>query len=136
MVLFKNDIARDKVYIDTATQNLSFIKMAIQLNKMGVRNNTFFLSLYDKDLIGVDPHNLQDESLELRGRIAQECKINYWYFIREVVRVVSSGSEGIRFILNRANLAQAWLFLNSINGFLTMPRQIGKTIGGVSILDW
>ena len=136
MVLFKNDIARDKVYIDTATQNLSFIKMAIQLNKMGIRNNTFFLSLYDKDLIGVDPHNLQDESLELRGRIAQECKINYWYFIREVVRVVSSGSEGIRFILNRANLAQAWLFLNSINGFLTMPRQIGKTIGGVSILDW
>lgn len=136
MVLFKKDILNQGAYIDTATTNISFIKMAIQLNKMGVRNNTFFLSLYDRDLIGRDPYNLNDDSLELRARIAQECKINYWYFIREVVRIVSSGSDGIPFILNRANLAQAWLFLNSINGFLTMPRQCGKTLGGLSILDW
>lgn len=136
MILFKDDILRDRVYIDTMTLNTSFLRMAIQLNKMGVRNNTFFLSLYDRDLIGKDPHNLNDDSEELRQRIAYECKINYWYFIREVVRVVSSGTDGIPFILNRANLAQAWLFHNSVNGFLTMPRQIGKTLGGLSILDW
>jgi len=136
MVLYKKDILQQGAYIDTATTNISFIRMAIQLNKMGVRNNTFFLSLYDKDLIGVDPCNLQDDSLELRARIAQECKINYWYFIREVVKIVSSGSDGVPFILNRANLAQAWLFMNSINGFLTMPRQCGKTLGALTILDW
>ena len=81
MVLFKDDIYRDKVLIDTMTMNTSFLRMAIQLNKMGVKNNTFFLTLYDRDLLGRDPHNLNDDSEELRQRIAYECKINYWYFI-------------------------------------------------------
>ena len=136
MTLFRRDVQEQGVYIDYMTPNTSFLKMAIHLNELGIKNNTFFLALHDKDLIGKDPHNLNDDSLELRQRIAYECKINYWYFIREVVRIVSSGSDGIPFKLNRANLAQAWLFLNSVLGFLTMPRQIGKTIGMVTIAVW
>lgn len=136
MVLFGGQDYEQGARIDTTTTNVSFLRMAILLNKMGVKNNKFFLSIFDKDLIGKDPHNLNDDSIELRQRIGYECKINFWYFIREVVRVVASGTDGIPYILNRANLAQAWLFLNSIDGFLVMPRQIGKTIGMICICLW
>ena len=136
MILFKEDIQRDGVYIDTMTKNVSFLRMAILLNKYGVNNNTFMLSLYDRDLLGIDPHNLTDPSVELTQRIAMECKLNYWYYLREVVRVPSAGTDGIPFILNRANLAQSWLFLNSIDSFLTIARQIGKTIGMCSLANW
>ena len=136
MILFHDDIVRDGVLLDYTTKNTSFLKMAIILNQMGIRNNKFFLALYDKELRGINPHDLTDPSLELRQRIAYECKINLWYFLREVVRVVSSGTDGIPYILNRANLAQAWIYLNSINGFLTIPRQIGKTIGMIAICLW
>ena len=136
MVLFQEDIRRDNVYIDTSTKNVSFLRMAINLNKMGIKNNTFFLSLYDRELIGRDPHNLNDPSLELRERIAMESKVNFWYFIREVVRIASSGSDGVPYRLTRASLAQAWIFFNSIKGFLTMPRQNGKTIGMCTIACW
>lgn len=136
MILFKKDFAEQGAYVDYETKNLSFLKMAIILNKMGVKNNDFFLSLYDRDLIGIDPYNLQDESVELKQRIALECKRNFFYFIRELVRISASGLGGIPYILNRSNLAQAWIFLNSIDGFQVMPRQIGKTIGSMCIACW
>lgn len=136
MVLFKEDIARTGAYIDTCTKNTSFLRMAILLNKYGVRNNTFMLALHDRDLLGVDPHNLTDPSVELVDRIAYEAKTNYWYYLRELVRVPSAGTDGIPFILNRANCAQAWLFLNSIDSFSTQPRQTGKTIGMCTACGW
>ena len=64
---------------------------------MGVKNHYFFLALYDKSLLNVDPHS-KDLTTEQRLRIAYECKINFWYFIREVVRVPVVGQEsGTRF---------------------------------------
>lgn len=75
MILFEKDFAEQGAIVDLSTQNTSFIKMAILLNQMGIKNNLFFLSLYDKDLKGVDPHDLKDDSLELKERIAWEAKI-------------------------------------------------------------
>jgi hypothetical protein len=48
---------------DINTTNKSFLKAASTLKKMGVKNNKFMLSLYDKSLIGVDPFsdNLTDK---------------------------------------------------------------------------
>ena len=136
MVLFEEDFYKEGAIVVTDTTNLSFLRMAIILNKLGVKNNKFFLSLLDKDLRGVNPHDLQDDSLELKQRIAYECKRNPFYFLREVIRVTASGSGGVPYILNRANLAQAWLFFNSIDSFLVMPRQIGKTIGTACLQSW
>ena len=113
MILFEEDFAKEHAFIDTECTNLSFVKMAILLNKMNVRNNAFFLALHDRDLVGVDPHDLHDDSIELKERIAYEAKINPFYALRSLIRVSSSGSGGIPYILNRANLAQAWCFFNS-----------------------
>ena len=89
--------------------------MSILLKRMGVKNHYFFLALYDKSLLNVDPHS-KDLTTEQRLRIAYECKINFWYFIREVVRVPVVGQEsGTRFILNRGNLALYWSIMNDVD---------------------
>ncbi len=137
MILFNEDFDRyPGSIVDTSTNNLSFIRMSVILHKMGIQNHLFFLALTQPELKGYDPHNLTDNSLELKQRIAYESKINPWYFIREVVRITEQGSGGTPYILNRSNLAQAWIFFNSIDGFQVMPRQIGKTIGTMVLCCW
>ena len=133
MILFEEDYYKYGAHIHTTTNNTSFLSMAIKLNKMGIKNNLFHLSIYNKDLIKYDPHNLKDPSKELRFAIMEECKINPWYFFREVVRVPSAGSNPVPFILNRANLATIWTFYNNVHLFLSMPRQCGKTVVGACI---
>jgi hypothetical protein len=135
MVLYDEDLALEGAMVDVHTTNISFIRMHALLKSMGVKNNKFFLALYDQTLVGVDPHS-PDLTTEQRLRIAWEAKRNYWYFIREMVRVPAGGGPGVQYILNRANLAQAWCFLNSVDSFLTIPRQIGKTIGALCLTAW
>jgi len=102
---------------------------------MGIHNYYFFLSLYDRSLLGVDPRS-KDLTTEQMLRISQECKINIWYFLREVVRVPVIGQEnGTPFELNRGNLALTWSFMNDVDIGLVQPRQTGKTIGMQCIID-
>jgi hypothetical protein len=135
MVLFEEDIVRQKAYIDTNTKNLSFLKTAMVLKRMGVQNNKFPLTIYDRDLIGHDPHNLNDPSLDLRLAIAREAYINPWYYFREVIRIPSQGSDPVMFQLNRANLALIWIFYNKFDITLVIPRQTGKTISTQAIFS-
>ena len=135
MVLFAKDFNEQGAICDTSTRNLSFVKMSLVLNQMGIMNNLFMLALHDRELKGRDPHNLNDDSIELRQRVALEAKINPWFFLRECIRVTASGSGGIPYILNRSNMAQAWTFYNSIDSFQVMPRQCGKSVGVMSIAD-
>ena len=132
-VLFKEDYSRRKVVIDYTTQNKSFKKIAKMYEKMGIANHSFMLTLYDKDLIGVDPFS-ETLPVELKAKIAIECKRNYWYYIREIVRVPANGVDGVPFLANRANIAASWMFLNSTHLYLVVPRQICKTIT-VMVLD-
>lgn len=128
MILYDNDIYDQNAYIDITTNNISFIRMSKILQMLGIKNNRFFLSLYDKDLRGRDPHNLRDNSLELRLRVAAETKRNVWYYLREVCKVPSAGGDGSsEFLLNRYNLALTWVTFNNIDSFSTILRQIGKT---------
>ena len=91
-ILYMKDIAEKHPYIDYNTKNQSFLRIALVLKRMGIHNYYFFLSLYDRTLLGVDPRspNLTTEQML---RISQECKINIWYFLREVVRVPVIGQE-------------------------------------------
>ena len=50
------------------------------------------LQLYDSKLLNVDPYD-SNLSLEMRARIQKEVMINYWYYIREIVRVNSTGGK-------------------------------------------
>lgn len=133
MILFYKDFFAENAFIDTDTKNKSFLKQALVLNRLGVKNNKFMLAILDRDLIGYDPHNLKDNSVELRQRIGVECKLNPWYFVREVVRIPVQGSAPIPFIAHRGNIALIWNYFNNFDVFIVMPRQFGKTVAAVAI---
>ena len=124
-------------YQDTST-NQSFMKMHYFLKAKGIKNNKFFLAIYDAGLMGVDPRD-PNLPLEMKLRIFRECMTNYWYFIREVVRVPEEGGvvgSGIRYELSRANLAMSYMFVYNINQFVECPRQHGKTIAALCWYLW
>ena len=65
--------------------------------------------------------------------------LNYWYFLREVVRIPDQGGSvngGARYKLNRGNLAMNFLFTLNYDMFVELPRQFGKTIGAVCRYLW
>ena len=46
-----------KKYYDFKTKNKSFLQLYDDLYKMGIKNNKFFLRLYDTTLQGIDPYS-------------------------------------------------------------------------------
>lgn len=121
--------------IDYDTVNISFIQTHLDLKALGVKNNTFFLRLYDRALQGVDPHSPYLDKYT-KSRIVRECVRNPYYFLREVVRISEDGGGRVPFRLDRANLAATYLHFNNIDLYLTIPRQTGKTISILSALLW
>jgi len=126
------------VYIQKETTNQSFLDMHYYLKNKGIQNNDFFLSLLDTGLAGVDPRDPNLSSV-MKARIMNECRRNYWYFIREVVRIPTQGGSatgGSRYKLHRGNLAMNFLFVLNYNQFLELPRQKGKTISALCRYLW
>lgn len=131
-----NDLKLKKPYIiDYHTKNLSFLQTSMDLAKLGIEHNTFFLALFDEDLRGVDPFSPFLTETQIY-KIMQECQINPWYFLRECVRIPDQGGLGIPYQLNRANLASTWLYTLNIDHYLVIPRQTGKTMSTIAILLW
>lgn len=126
------------VYIHLETSNKSFIDMRNYLKAKGIQNNDFFLALLDPGLAGINP---RDPSLspQMKARVMQECYRNYWYFLREIVRVPDQGGDvnsGKMYNLHRANLAMNFLFVLNFNQYDEAPRQWGKTIGALCRYLW
>jgi hypothetical protein len=134
MISFLSDYKKRNVYIDTSTKNDSFIKLAIVFKRMGIQNNKFHLTIYDKSLIGVDPYSKTLTS-DQKKRIALEAKRNPWYYFREILKVPASGGDPVPYIINRANCAMIWLYYNHIDVFQVCPRQTGKTIATIGIFS-
>lgn len=126
------------VYYHKSTTNQSFLDMHYYLKDKGIENNKFFLALYDTDLLGIDPYDPNLTYIQ-RAKVLRECTINFWYFIREVLRIPSEGGtvgHGIRYKLHRGNLALNFLLLNNCNVFLELPRQHFKTTSACSWYLW
>ena len=129
---------RQLVHIHTETTNQSFIDMHFILKEKGIKNNNFFLVLFDKDLIGVD---VRDPNLNqfMQAKILREIMHNFWYFLREVVRIPDQGgsvSSGVRYKLHRGNLAMNFLFTLNYNMFVELPRQHFKTVSALCRYLW
>lgn len=125
-------------YYHMSTTNQSFLDMHYYLKQTGRQNNKFFLVIYDADLIGVDPRDPNLNAV-MKKKILRECIINFWYFIREVVRIPDQGGAvggGARYKLHRGNLALNFGFLLNWNMFVEFPRQHGKTISAVVWYLW
>jgi len=123
-----------KVHYQTNTDNYSFIKMHLFLKENGIKNNKFFLKIYDKSLIGVDPYS-ENLTLEQKAKIVTEVKRNYWYFIREIVKISVSGGKK-RYELHRGNLALSFCLLQNINSIIELPRQRFKTMSICTFYLW
>lgn len=118
-----------KVYYQMSTRNQSFLDMHSYLKAIGIKNNKFMLTLLDPDLAYVDPF---DPNLNqfMKTKVLRECMANFWYFIREVVRIPDQGGSGggIPMKLHRGNMAQFYCSIYNLNVFLELPRQHGKTV--------
>jgi hypothetical protein len=120
------------------TTNQSFIDMHYFLKQKGIKNNAFFLVLYDRDLAGVDPRD-PTLTMQMKTKILRECCCNYWYFIREVVRIPVQGGtvgSGVRYKIHRGNLAMNFLFVLNYNMFVELPRQHFKTVSSLCRYLW
>ena len=124
-------------YIQKETTNSSFIKMHHYLKSVGIANNDFFLALLNPQLAGLDPYD-PNLTLYQKSMIMNECRLNYWYFIREVVHIPQQGgsTRGARYGLNRLNLAYSFLSTMNFNTYLEAPRQTGKTVGVTCRILW
>lgn len=122
-------------YYDFGTANKSFTLAAHDLKSVGVKNCAFMLTLYNPYLIYVDPYDPNITDKEALA-VLTECVINPWYFLREVSRIPQEGAKPVPFRLQRASLAQIWCFLNGIDSYITIARQIGKTISAIAIILW
>ena len=135
MVLFMEDWSRypgSKPNYDT--KNESYLKLAGTYYAMGVKNYAFMLALHDQSLKDVDPFSPFLTELEM-VKIAIECKINPWYYFREIAKVPArSGSDAVPLLANRGNIALYWCFFNHVMTYLVQIRQTGKSIS-TDVLD-
>ena len=117
-------------YYQRSTTNKSFVEMSNFLEAIGVKNNRFMLTLLDPDLANVDPYD-PNLSIVYQRKILLEVYNNFWYYLREIVRIPNPG-EPSKFKLNRGNMAFLYLASMNINCILLQPRQTGKTIAAAA----
>lgn len=136
-ILFAKDWLKHRnAAIHYTTKNKSFIKLAEIYHQMGVSNNAFHLSILDRGLMDIDPFD-EDLSIEWKARIVSECKNNFWYYLREILRIPVPGSlVPIPFEANRANIALYWLFFNHVMTLIVILRQTGKTTTLMSLVTY
>lgn len=136
MILFGSDWAKyPHARPNFATNNRSWVKLAALYKAMGIKNHTFMLALHDQSLLNVDPYDYSKITQDLVIRITAECRINPWYFFREIVRIpAGSGDDAVSLDANRGNIAMFWYFFNHVTMYAIQIRQTGKSINS-DILD-
>ncbi|MNM18527.1 hypothetical protein D3C81_288200 [compost metagenome] len=120
-VRFLKDFHLYKAAPDRKTKNESFLRTAEIFRLQGIKNYYFLLQLNNPMLQGVDPHdpNITNEQSMM---VFEETSTNFWYFLREVVRLKPEHP----FLANRGNISFIWSYLNHITTYMIMPRQQGK----------
>lgn len=128
-ILFRKDwLKHPRAIIHYSTKNKSFLRLAQIYHSLGVKNCAFHLALHNPDLEHLDPFDVDNLTPTQMQAILYECMTNFWYYIREIMRVDSSASIfGSPFKGNRSNIATYWLYFNHITVMNTVIRQTGKT---------
>lgn len=128
MMLFEKDWLRfPDAIADYDTKNKSFYRLSMLYKEMGIKNHLFPLTLFQRELVGVDPFD-PNLTRQQKTMILNECIYNPWYYFREVARLPpNSGVNPIPFIASRANISMIWCFFNHVDYLLIQPRQTGKS---------
>ena len=128
---YARSFRKKKKEYDWHTKNISFLDTYNDLYRLGIKNNKFFLRIFDTSLIGVDPYSpVLPKNVQIR--IFMECMINPWYWLREILRIPEDGKPievggGTQYRIDRNNVAGWYLYLNGIDHYRSKPRQQGKT---------
>lgn len=77
--------------IDSVTRNKSFKRMRNILYSNNVNNSDFMLELKDSSLVDL-PENPNVWSSDIRKKVIDECRNNFWFFVREIVRIPSKSN--------------------------------------------
>lgn len=133
-------LSNRKYIYDFKTKNKSFLILYNDLYRMGIKNNKFFLRLYDPDLRGVDVYN-GVIPLDLQMKVLLEIIINPWYYLREIARIPEDGSPievggGSQFNIDRNSLASWYCYLNGIDHYDSKSRQLGKTQNAIAQMNY
>lgn len=136
MILFKEDWHTQKAVPHVDTKNISWLRMVKVLRGMGVENSAFFLALTQPELMRLTEKDIECPSVDLQAAITIECKINPWYYFREICKVPAAGIGAAPLKLNRANLMIFWSFFNSIDFIELQSRQTGKTINTQALAEY
>lgn len=136
-ILFLDDWKKyPTAIVDIQTSNQSFVRLSALYREMGIKNHAFLLALINPKLQGVNPFD-PNLTLETQLAIAYECKINAWYFFREILRVPpEAGSSAEIFQANRGNMALFWSFFNHILIILIQVRQTGKSLSADGLMTY
>ena len=134
----RQNIIKRTVYYQMETTNKSFLDMHHFLKAKNIKNNRFFLVLLDPDLAGINPRDPR-LNLMMKQKVLAECIRNYWYFLREIVRIPDEGgarNSGKKYELHRGNLAINFCLFLNLNIFAELPRQQGKTASILCRILW
>lgn len=102
---------------------------------MGIRNNTFFLQLYDESLFGINPLDEDSLTQEQKLRVHIEISKNPWYFFREIVKLPMTDVK-LDFELHRGTLAIMWSLINDLKAYVVLPRQCYKSYTVCVFYTW
>lgn len=120
-VRFLKDFFNYQAGYDRETRNTSFLRTTEVFRQQGINNFYFILQLNNPLLKGVDPFD-PNLTPEQQVWVLEECRSNFWYFLREVCRLKPNQP----FLANRGNISFIWSYLNHITTYMIMPRQQGK----------
>lgn len=120
-VRFLKDFHKYQAAPDLTTKNESFLRTAEIFRLQEIKNYYFILQLNNPLLQGVDPY-AEDLTSEQETMISEECRTNFWYFLREICRLNPTRA----FMANRGNISFMWSYLNHVTTYMIMPRQQGK----------
>ena len=122
--------------VHNSTKNRSFVRLANIYRSFGIKNHAFMLALINPALEHIDPHS-PNLTLEQMSMIAAECKVNPWYYFREVARApAQAGSGAVPMDANRGNIALFWLFFNHVMTILIQIRQTGKSFSTDTLMSY
>lgn len=112
---------------DYNTTNKSFLELKETLDHKGIENQEYLL-LMNENLVGVDPwdENLSEHE---KAEIVQECELNIWYFLREVLKMPYDilTHKSSKFGINVGIFSMIYLWINGFNQMTIMPSTMFKT---------